>query len=258
MRKISELKATARTALQGRYGLLICSLILVSLISGAGSNLASEVFGGESVFSFAMGQVFALVVSLITSVFTAGLYYMFLKISRGERAFVGDLMYLFYHHPDRVILVVLEYVCMLPGQIYSYQANIGDSYLEILKYLSVFMLITLAGMLVAAILTIPFSFSYYLLADDMELGAAEALKESMRLMKGNYGRFIYLKVSFAGLYLLGVFSLGIGLFWVMPYAQMAEVEFYRELRGEMTKKEEKQEREEEHSYVDIGGYHAEA
>lgn len=238
MRKISKLKAEARVALRGKYGLLIGGMILVSLISGVGSNLASGLFGSETVFSMVMGQVFSLVISLIMAVFTAGLYYMFIKTSRGEHASVGDLFYLFYHHPDRVImlslvLVGVQYLCILPGQIYLYQADPGTEYLEILEYFSLFFLITAAGFLAAWVLTMPFACGYYLLADDTELEAGEALKKSMRLMKGNYGRYIYMKLSFLWLYLLGVLSLGIGLFWVFCYEQMTEAEFYRELRGEL-------------------------
>ena len=39
--------------------------------------------------------------------------------------------------------------------------------------------------------------------------------------------------SFFGVALLGVFSLGIGLLWIVPYMEMTIITFYRELRNEL-------------------------
>ena len=51
-------------------------------------------------------------------------------------------------------------------------------------------------------------------------------------MKGNRIRYFYLLISFFGISLLGVVSLGIGFLWIVPYMSMTEVEFYRDLINE--------------------------
>ena len=39
-------------------------------------------------------------------------------------------------------------------------------------------------------------------------------------MQGNKGRLFYLQLSFIGMYLLALFSLGLAMFWVYPYTRM--------------------------------------
>ena len=55
------------------------------------------------------------------------------------------------------------------------------------------------------------------------------MQQSKELMKGNRIRYFYLLISFFGISLLGVVSLGIGFLWIVPYMIMTEVEFYRDL-----------------------------
>ncbi len=54
--------------------------------------------------------------------------------------------------------------------------------------------------------------TYFLMADDTELGVIQALKESARLMKGNIWRYVKLNLSFIPLLLLSVFTFYIALF----------------------------------------------
>ena len=43
------------------------------------------------------------------------------------------------------------------------------------------------------ILVIPLEMSYYILADKPELKSTEAMKESLEMMHGNFGRYLMLK-----------------------------------------------------------------
>lgn len=83
------------------------------------------------------------------------------------------------------------------------------------------------------LLTVPFTLVYYLLADEEQLSAGEILKESVRLMKGNIGKFIMMEISFLPLMFLSMFTLYIMLLWLLPYMEMTAVEFYRDIRGEL-------------------------
>lgn len=77
------------------------------------------------------------------------------------------------------------------------------------------------------------SFSYvmvsYVMAENPELSAREALKESRRIMKGNRWRFFCMTFSFIGWNLLVVLTLGIASLWVVPYEQAAIAAFYRDI-----------------------------
>ena len=63
--------------------------------------------------------------------------------------------------------------------------------------------------------------------------AIQALKESVRIMRGKKGKLFYLQLSFIGIYLLGAIACGIGLLWVIPYMQVTMANFYRKITGEI-------------------------
>ena len=241
-RKISELKALARKSLDGYYALLAGALVLISFLSGIGGALSVMLFQGNSMFNLVMSQIFSLIISVVMSVFSAGVYYMFLNVSRGKKTSMQDVTYLFYHHPDRIIVVslivtVVQYLLMLPSMIMNYRMDVSANLLEVLQQSLLVSLIMFVGIVVAQLVTMPIAFGYYLLIDDVEMNATDALKKSMQMMKGNYGRYIYMQLSFLGLMILGVLTLYVGFIWIMPYMQMTEIEFYREILGELDESE---------------------
>ena len=60
----------------------------------------------------------------------------------------------------------------------------------------------------------------------------DCFKYSRTLIKEKKGKLFYLILSFIGLELLGLLSLGIGLLWVEPYKQQTLACFYRNATGE--------------------------
>lgn len=241
-RKISELKALARKSLDGYYALLAGALVLISFLSGIGGALSVMLFQENSMFNLVMSQIFSLIISVVMSVFSAGVYYMFLNVSRGKKTSMQDVTYLFYHHPDRIIVVslivtVVQYLLMLPSMIMNYRMDVSANLLEVLQQSLLVSLVMFVGIVVAQLVTMPIAFGYYLLIDDVEMNATDALKKSMQMMKGNYGRYIYMQLSFLGLMILGVLTLYVGFIWIMPYMQMTEIEFYREILGELDESE---------------------
>ena len=241
-RKISELKALARKSLDGYYALLAGALVLISFLSGIGGALSVMLFQENSMFNLVMSQIFSLIISVVMSVFSAGVYYMFLNVSRGKKTSMQDVTYLFYHHPDRIIVVslivtVVQYLLMLPSMIMNYRMDVSANLLEVLQQSLLVSLVMFVGIVVAQLVTMPIAFGYYLLIDDVEMNATDALKKSMQMMKGNYGRYIYIQLSFLGLMILGVLTLYVGFIWIMPYMQMTEIEFYREILGELDESE---------------------
>ncbi len=69
--------------------------------------------------------------------------------------------------------------------------------------------------------------------DEKELSAKEVVAKSEELMKNNRWRIFCLSLSFIGWAILSVFTLGIGLFFLIPYMQMALVAFYQECAGKL-------------------------
>lgn len=76
-----------------------------------------------------------------------------------------------------------------------------------------------------------YSMTPYILADCPNVKAKDALKLSMRIMKGKKWSFFVMQLSFIGWDLLSGLTLGIlGLFHVIPYKQTAYADFYLEAR----------------------------
>ena len=75
----------------------------------------------------------------------------------------------------------------------------------------------------------------YIIADNPEIDAMEALRQSEEMMRGNKTRLLALFVSFIGWFILCIFTAGIGLFFLMPYIQTSVANFYVDLRGPKVK-----------------------
>lgn len=78
------------------------------------------------------------------------------------------------------------------------------------------------------------SYSYamidYVLAENPDMNAREALAESRRIMRGNRWKLFCLQLSFIGPMLLCILTLGIGIFWFVPYESATIAAFYEEAK----------------------------
>lgn len=99
------------------------------------------------------------------------------------------------------------------------------------------LLITVFTILWTLLLIIPgiiasfrYSMAYYIMMDNPELSAFEALSESKRMMVGFKFQLFLLAFSFLGWFLLGVVTLGIAFLWVNPYYETAKANFYQDLK----------------------------
>lgn len=244
-----ELKRYAKQAMSGKYGTLILAFVVVQALALISSMLSSALFPGEETLDLVLGYAFTFILTLLINVISAGLNYMYLNIARGKAYSLNDLIYFYKHHPDRVIvatffLAVLNLLTMLPYTIYGNTNTPAEgASLEAQitwMYTSIFLM--LVGMIVYQILSIPLEMTYYILADRPELKGTDALKESIEMMQGNFGRYLMLKISFIPLMFLSVFTFYIALLWVLPYMIMTETMFYRDLTGELTAQKQEEER----------------
>ena len=80
------------------------------------------------------------------------------------------------------------------------------------------------------------AFSYamtpYILEEQPDLSANEAINLSRAMMKGHKFDLFYLYLGFLGWGILALFTFGIGFFWLTPYMQTATAAFYREVKAE--------------------------
>jgi len=79
-------------------------------------------------------------------------------------------------------------------------------------------------------------FSYamtpYILEENPELSANDAIDRSRAMMKGRKFDLFWLWLSFIGWGILCIFTLGIGFLWLIPYMQTAEAAFYEDVKAD--------------------------
>lgn len=240
-RTSAQLKQMAKDRLLGNYGMCIALSIIVSVISSAVMFLCEFATG---IYRYPMSPapyilyfVLVIILSLLISVFSAGLTYYYMNLCRGRKADIGNLLFAFKHHPDKFILVslllfLITFLCLVPGYVVLFIGIFTRTGSELLMaFLAIVLLI--AGVVFDYILMLMFSQPYYILLDDPTKGVIQSMKESAQLMRGNKGRFFYINLSFIGWMLLGALSFGIGMLWVSAYLSATQVYFYLDITGEL-------------------------
>ena len=244
---IRAIKRRAGSILGSRMGGAVLGMFAVFLTQMAGSFLASALFSGTDLWSLVLYQVFLFIISLITAVFSAGLSYMYLNMAREQEYSLADLLYFFRSHPDRVIvasfvMAVLNMLVSIPYYYYGFTAVPGETLESQSNYLIMITALLLLSQVLYTVITIPLAMTYYLLADDLNLEGMASLKASTRMMRGHIKEYILLLLSFVPWMILSVFTLYLGLIWLIPHMNMSETVFYLRLRAAQ-EEEEKQTQE---------------
>ena len=77
-----------------------------------------------------------------------------------------------------------------------------------------------------------YAMTFYIMNDNPEMGANEAITRSREMMDGHKWQLFCLRFSFIGWILLSILTLGVLMIFVAPYMQAAEAEFYENLKAE--------------------------
>lgn len=78
----------------------------------------------------------------------------------------------------------------------------------------------------------------YVLADEPQLNAGEAIAKSARMMQGHKHQLLLLELSFIGWIFLGVLTGGLGMLWVEPYMNCSLAAFYEDVKAEFEQRVE--------------------
>ena len=257
----SELKRIAKSLLLGNYARLIGAYFVIGLISFGGSLIISLVFLGNvnqsldysSTSLNALSSFYAsflnvgfmvatLILSLLLSLISVGFTYMILKLCRKEPFQLSDLFYALSHHPDRILVAnilkaLIIFACFLPGIVVLvlFAASFITSSGGISSmFLLIGILCLIIGIVVAIILMYSLAMVPFLYLDHPEMSALQLMGKSRELMRGHKGRMFYIELSFIGLgILVGLFTFGIGMLWLVPYMEAVFAVFYLNLKGEV-------------------------
>ena len=116
------------------------------------------------------------------------------------------------------------------GQLFSgfqqYGRATGAYLLVVLFTLLWFLLLIIPGI----IMSYAYMMTFFVLADDPQVGAREAIRRSKEMMRGNKWKLFCLYCRFIGWSLLAMLTCGIGFLWLMPYMQAAAAHFYEDVK----------------------------
>jgi uncharacterized membrane protein len=76
-----------------------------------------------------------------------------------------------------------------------------------------------------------YAMTFYVIADDKNIGVMDSLRRSKEMMYGYRWKFVCLNFRFFGWALLSVLTFGIGFIWLAPYMSASFAAFYDDVSG---------------------------
>lgn len=149
-------------------------------------------------------SILAIISFLVVPAFSLGICRMYLSLTKGEKISVSKFL----------------------NNITSFGKAL---WLQILITIFTF-LWTLLLIIPGIIKSLSYSMAFYILAENPNMTAREALNESKHLMDGHKMDYFILQISFIWWYILAGLTLGIAYIYVCPYISATDANFYREIR----------------------------
>jgi len=91
-----------------------------------------------------------------------------------------------------------------------------------------FILLIVPGIIVSLM----FSQTCFILKDDPQASATDAMKQSMEMMKGHKMELFILWLSFLGWFILALLTCGFGMLFIYPYLNTTLAHYYEDLKAE--------------------------
>ena len=231
----SELRKDAREALAGKWGKAVCIILVYMAFSFVIGFIQGLVGEGSPLYT-----IIDLAFAIISIPLSFGLIISFMKLSRGEEVSVLDFLKegfarfgkswgIVLHTFLRMLLPIVCIILVAILLVFSIGFGIGSgrfvlTILVVALYIATIIYLVSRGLL--------YSLSYYIAYDNSELSSKECVLKSKEMMTGKRGKLFCLNFSFIGWYILAGFTLYIGLFWLLPYIQLANIAFYKYAKGE--------------------------
>ena len=239
MKYAADFRSIARNALSGRWTIAVIAGLIASLLGAVasngpdvnftyndnGANVNLELFG-QQIFSTNTGwneQVMGFIIGGAVFIIIAALVMAVVYFILGSIIGVG-------YSKFNLELVDRQKEPEI-GALFGYFKNWKTvSVANLLQGLYVF-LWSLLFIIPGIIAGYSYAMTNFILAENPELTASEAIEQSKQMMSGNRWRLFCLQFSFIGWDLLCALTLGIGNLWLTPYKQAATAAFYREVSG---------------------------
>lgn len=221
MRSHNEYKEEAKSLMVGKYSPVILTLLVAGFIQGIPNQLSDQ-YGESYDFDFNTGRwvvqeatnqglasLFSLIASILAALFAYGLAKMFIEIANGgtyniesvlKRSFTDQpIRSVLYAFISSVFIALWSLLLIIPGIMAAYKYAMGP----------------------------------FLLNTDPQLAAFDAIGKSKEHMMGYRGQLFLLDLSYLGWYFLGLFTLGILWFWIIPKHNTARTLFFIDRYNEL-------------------------
>lgn len=233
MKRARDFRAIARSALSGRWVIAVVAGLIAALLGGisSGGGININNFNGNGAeSSMNMGEQLLLndeIMAMIAAV--AGVVILIVLVVAAVFIFLGSVVSVGYSkfNLDLVDRENEPELNTLFGYFKNWKTAVGASLLQGLFILLGTLLFVIPGI----IAIYNYAMLGFVLAENPELSAGEALRRSKEIMRGNRWRLFCLEMSFIGWGLLCVLTLGIGNLWLKPYQYASFAAFYREISG---------------------------
>ena len=261
MRRAADYRYQAKQALRGYWGQAVGAGILATVLGGSGLSVTST--GGSTAGAelglqeaMAMGAAMRMaafigIASVLIALLIGGAVnigycrYNLRLIDRQEPPRAGMVLSFFHRIGAGIAMVLLQTVFVLLWALPGIAVCFGVTYLLMeqapamaagLSYEEAAAMFTAMVLPILLISTLPaliasyrYSLMPYLMAENPELRAIEAMRESKRLMKGHKWQMFCLQFSFIGWDILCLFTMGIGNLFLLPYRMAAQAAFVRDI-----------------------------
>ena len=233
-RSCKELKRIARENLHNKYTIhmnaYLCATLITMLVEFPFSMMQTEeTFSAQNMIIYAA----QLLISIAAIVLTCGEYRIHFQIAKGQKTDMKQFFYPITHQPDRYILGKLFYLAvsligLIPLLLAGFLVSKEKNALLILS-----LVLVIIGCILLVIIALNFDLVYFFLLDDENLTIREAFRKCQNTMKGNKRRYLYMLLSFVGMWFLVILSLGIALLWVQTYMNQTITLLYLDVTGQL-------------------------
>ena len=238
MKYAADFRRIAREALSGKWMIAVLVGLVAMLLGGASSGgpevkLNIDASGANASFEFAGQTIFSTGGGLDSEIgaFLVGsaIYITIAAIVMAVVYFVlGSIISVGYARFNLDLVDRCE-----PGfeTLFGYFSYWKTTAIARLLQSVYILLWSLLFIIPGIIATYSYAMTEFILAENPDLTASEAIARSKEMMSGNRWRLFCLHFSFIGWDILSSLTLGIGNLWLRPYKQAANAAFYREITG---------------------------
>lgn len=217
-----DFRRIARKSLEGRWALAVGTGLVAALFGGTGSSFNYSNSNWKERINHDSFEVLLPFLPIIIGVLT------FFAIYAIVTFFIGGAITLGYCRFNKNLI---ENTNPQFSDLFSKFNVFWDAFLMRLLMAIYTFLWTLLFIIPGIIAAFSYAMTPYILEEHPEMSVNEAITASKEMMRGNKGRLFCLDISFIGWYILSLFTLGIGLLWLVPYQSAATAAFYYEVSG---------------------------